>query len=74
MKLTPREKQINADYFRGIINSSAQLYMWQDLGEYFVLKNGKLQGTERGVSACKEITPLSFHKNFEVLKERKAKK
>ena len=60
------EKRANAQYFQKIIEVSAKYYMWKDLGELFIVKDGKLYGTQSGVDACKEITPISFHNKFVV--------
>ena len=67
--LTVEHKRANAEYFDKIIKSGAKFYMWKDIGELFTLNDEKLQGTQRGVDACKQITPISFHHKF-VVKEK----
>lgn len=68
--LTPKQLQANADYFQKIIDQRADVYIWKEEREVFVIDDGKLKGTKRGVRCCKEITPKSFHHKLEEAKPK----
>ena len=71
MSLTEKQKDANEQYFSKVINilGEGSVFVWKDLAEPLVKRNGKFQCKEKAYNKAKEIVSQDFfNKNFELTK------
>jgi hypothetical protein len=61
--MNKNQKKENQRFFEMIISSTKKngIFIWSDFSEVFIIKNGQMLGSQRGINMVKNITPKEFH-------------